>query len=233
MNARSPGSTEEPSTDILWERWSWPREVERLAGPMHSLRSDYSLAAFPFNFRCLALHGRVNLSNLIEMSSNSRQNWHGPMVHSHQQPDPLRGPSVFMQLIFRLSAVAWCCPVNSCVLSGIGKLTKRRRVHREAVLHEVEGQRVTKVRAVDSDVGSSSEDLRRLFQADVQPDRTSNWHQDGAGLELPLRMKFAQVRGGTTTVASASAKGSANAPALPENPHERPHSDRGGRRRQP
>ena len=97
------------------------------------------------------------------------------------------------------------------------KYTEKGTVHAVLAEREREGKRCVEFEIIDSGIGISLEDQRRIFNPFEQVDTSSTRRFEGVGLGLYLSSRLAQTIGGTLTLKSTLGRGSTFTLSLPQN----------------
>jgi PAS domain S-box-containing protein len=95
------------------------------------------------------------------------------------------------------------------------KYTQRGSVRLEIMRDEQEGERIVRIRVVDTGIGIREEDQARMFQAFEQVDASSTRRFQGVGLGLHLSRRLATLLGATLEFESTYGTGSVFTLALP------------------
>jgi len=97
------------------------------------------------------------------------------------------------------------------------KYTEKGEVRAVLAEREREGGRCVDFDVIDSGIGISDEDQRRIFNPFEQVDTSSTRRFEGVGLGLYLSNRLAQTIGGTLTLKSTLGQGSTFTLSLPQN----------------
>jgi signal transduction histidine kinase len=143
---------------------------------------------------------------LIEKNSNAfelrKGNYSGQMF-----ADPMKVRQILLNL-----------------LSNAAKFTERGLVTVEVKRETVDGIDTLLFRVIDSGIGMTPEQLKKLFQAFTQADSSTTKKFGGTGLGLVISQKFCQMMGGEINVESQFGVGSTFTARLPVTVLD-PHAD--------
>ena len=96
-----------------------------------------------------------------------------------------------------------------------GKITLEYALDRESISNENSPQAWVSLTVIDTGIGITSDNLRKLFQPFIQIDNPLNRQYDGTGLGLALVKKIVELHGGYVRATSEVGVGSQFAIALP------------------